>query len=115
MRPFVRSTWRFHPYALLRWVLVCALGIGLSLASLEQAMSADPSIGPATSAASPTPSEVPSVVEEARAAKRDAGSYEGTGALSNASASWMQAAHAYERAGNYGEAALAWTERSEER
>jgi len=110
MTPFIRSTWRVHSRALLRWVLVLASGIGLGLASAEPAISAGPAASPAASAASTAPTDAPSALEEAHAAKRAAESYRTAGALPEAAASWTLAAQAYERAGNFGDAALAWTE-----
>ena len=87
-----------------------ASGVGLGLAAVEPAIPAGPSASPAASAASAVPSDVSPSLEEARAAKRAAASYQTAGALPQAAAHWTQAAQAYERAGNFGEAALAWTE-----
>ena len=98
-----------HSRALLRWVLVLASGVGLGLAAVEPALPAGPSASP-EAAASAVPSDVSPSLEEARAAKRAAASYQTAGALPQAAAHWIQAAQAYERAGNFGEAALAWTE-----
>ena len=105
-----RSTVQFPLRALLRWVLVLASGVGLDLASAKPALLAEPAASPPMSAVSASPHAAPSALEEARAAKRAAASYQTAGALSDAAASWAQSAQAYERAGNYGEAALAWTE-----
>jgi CHAT domain-containing protein len=110
MTPCIRAPVRFHSCALLRWVLVLVSGVGLGLASVEPAIPTEPSAGPATSMASAAPSEAPSALEEAHAAKRAAASYRTDGDLPQAAAKWSQAAQAYERAGNFGEATLAWTE-----
>jgi CHAT domain-containing protein len=110
MTPSHPSAPRFHSRALLRCILVLASGVGLGLASVEQAISAEPSASSAASTASDAPSGAPFALEEAHAAKRAAASHRTAGALQKAAASWIHAAQAYEQAGNFGEAALAWTE-----
>jgi len=110
MTPSNPSASRLRACALLRWVLVLALGVGLGLFSVEQAISAGPPASPTQSGSNTPPIGASSALDEARAAKRAAESYRTAGALSKAAASWTQAAQTYERAGNFGEAALAWTE-----
>ena len=51
-----------------------------------------------------------SLLEQARAAKRDAAKHQSSGAVSNEADSWEMAGQTYEQAGSFPDAALAWTE-----
>ena len=75
MTPLIHSTLRFHSRALLRWVLVLASGVGLSVQFGGPAISEGPLASPVQSASSAAPSGAPSALEEAHAAKRAATSY----------------------------------------
>src|SRR5262249_41928018 len=106
----IRSSVLVHSCPQLNWIWVLIFGIGLSLVSADPALLAEPAVSPPLSAASGTPRDAPSALEEAHAAKRAAASYRDADALPQAAASWTHAAQAYERAGDFGDAALAWTE-----
>lgn len=54
--------------------------------------------------------ETSSLLEQARAAKRDAAKHQSAGAVSNEADSWEMAGQTYEQAGSFPDAALAWTE-----